>query len=123
MIGKRKRLIGLIGAMSVLAGQLAISPIASADGHGAIEKGKKLAFDRKKGNCLACHSIQGAVSPGNIAPALIAMKARFPDRAVLRAQIWDATVKNPETSMPPFGKHRALTEKEVDLITDYIWTL
>ena len=123
MIGKRKRLIGLIGAMSVLAGQFALSPIASADGHDAIEKGKKLAFDRKKGNCLACHSIQGAVSPGNIAPALIAMKARFPDRAVLRAQIWDAQVKNPETSMPPFGKHRALTEKEVDLITDYIWTL
>ena len=123
MIGKRKRLIGLIGAMSVLAGQFALSPIASADGHDAIEKGKKLAFDRKKGNCLACHNIQGAVSPGNIAPALIAMKARFPDRAVLRAQIWDATVKNPETSMPPFGKHRALTEKEVDLITDYIWTL
>ena len=123
MIGKRKRLIGLIGAMSVLAGQFALSPIASADGHGAIEKGKKLAFDRKKGNCLACHSIQGAVSPGNIAPALIAMKARFPDKAVLRAQIWDATVKNPETSMPPFGKHRALTDKEIDLITEYIWTL
>ena len=123
MIGKRKRLIGLIGAMSVLAGQFALSPIASADGHDAVEKGKKLAFDRKKGNCLACHSIQGAVSPGNIAPALIAMKARFPDKAVLRAQIWDATVKNPETSMPPFGKHRALTDKEVDLITEYIWTL
>lgn len=123
MIGKRKRLIGLIGAMSVLAGQFALSPIASADGHDAVEKGKKLAFDRKKGNCLACHMIAGGEAAGNIAPPLIAMKARFPDKAVLRAQIWDATVKNPETSMPPFGKHRALTDKEVDLITEYIWTL
>jgi sulfur-oxidizing protein SoxX len=123
MIGKRKKLIGLIGAVSVLAGQFAISPIASADGHEAVEQGKELAFDRKKGNCLACHSIQGGVSPGNIAPALIAMKARFPDKTELRAQIWDATVKNPESAMPPFGKHGALSEKEVDLITEYIWTL
>lgn len=123
MIGKRKKLIGLIGAVSVLAGQFAISPIASADGHEAAEKGKALAFDRKKGNCLACHSIAGGVSPGNIAPALIAMKSRFPDKAELRAQIWDATVKNPESAMPPFGKHGALSEKEVDLITEYVWTL
>jgi sulfur-oxidizing protein SoxX len=123
MIGKRKKLIGLIGAVSVLAGQFAITSIVSADGHETIEQGKKLAFDRKKGNCLACHSIQGGVSPGNIAPALIAMKARFPDKAELRSQIWDATIKNPESAMPPFGKHGALTEAELDLIVDYIWTL
>jgi hypothetical protein len=34
------------------------------------------------------------------------MKARFPNRAVLRAQIWDATVKNPNSLMPPMGKHK-----------------
>jgi sulfur-oxidizing protein SoxX len=123
MIGKRKKLIGLIGAVSVLAGQFALTPIASADGHEAIEKGKKLAFNRKKGNCLACHAIKDGASPGNIAPALIAMQARFPDKQELRAQIWDATVKNPESAMPPFGKHGALSEKEVDLIVEYIWTL
>jgi sulfur-oxidizing protein SoxX len=123
MIGKRKRLIGLIGAVSVLAGQFVISPIASAEGSEALEKGKHLAFDRKKGNCLACHSIKDGASPGNIAPALIAMQARFPNKQELRAQIWDATVKNPESVMPPFGKHGALSEAEVDLIVDYIWTL
>jgi sulfur-oxidizing protein SoxX len=51
------------------------------------------------------------------------MKARFPDRAVLRAQIWDATVKNPNTMMPPFGKHDALSEDQVDKITDFVLTL
>ncbi len=123
MIGKRKKLIGLIGAVSVLAGQFAITPMASAEGSDAIEQGKQLAYDRKKGNCLACHNIQGGVSPGNIAPALIAMQSRFPNKADLRAQIWDATVKNPESAMPPFGKHGALSDKELDLIVEYVWTL
>lgn len=85
--------------------------------------GKELAFDRKLGNCLACHSVSDGGQPGNIGPPLIAMKARFPDRAVLRAQIWDATVINPNSLMPPFGKHKALTENQIDKITDFIHSL
>jgi L-cysteine S-thiosulfotransferase len=123
MIGIRKELIGLVGAMSVIAGQFVISPIVSAEGANAVELGKKLAFDRKKGNCLACHGIEGGASPGNIAPALLAMQKGFSNKTELRAQIWDATVKNPESPMPPFGKHGALSEKEIDLITDFVWTL
>jgi sulfur-oxidizing protein SoxX len=123
MIGKRKKLIGLVGAVTVLAGQFVMSPLATAEGMDAVAKGKKLSFDRKKGNRLACHSITGGNSPGNIAPALVAMQSRFPNKAALREQIWDATVKNPESPMPPFGKHGALSEDEVDLITEFIWTL
>jgi len=103
-------LVTLVGGIS----------IASAD---AVAEGKKVAFDRKKGNCLACHMIDDGALPGNIGPPLIAMKARFPDKGALRAQIWDPTVANPNTIMPPFGKHRVLTEKEVDLVTEYIYTL
>ena len=94
--------------------------VASADD---IEAGKKVAFDRKKGTCLACHMIAGGSLPGNIGPPLVAMKARFPDKAVLREQIWDPTVANPNTIMPPFGKHQILTEKEVDLVTEFIYSL
>jgi sulfur-oxidizing protein SoxX len=94
--------------------------VANAD---AIADGKKVAFDRKKGNCLACHMMADGALPGNIGPPLIAMKARFPDKAKLRAQIWDPTAANPNTIMPPFGKHRILTEKEVDLITEFVYTL
>ena len=93
---------------------------ASAD---AVADGKKVAFDRKKGNCLACHMIADGSLPGNIGPPLVAMKARFPDKADLRAQIWDPTVANPNSIMPPFGKHQILSEKEVDLITEFIYTL
>jgi len=48
------------------------------------------------------------------------MTQRFPDRAKLRAQIWDATVSNPNSSMPPFGRNKVLTEQEIDQVTDYI---
>ncbi len=85
--------------------------------------GKKVAFSRKKGNCLACHFIKGGEAAGNIAPPLILMKARFPDKKKLRAQIWDATNRNPESTMPPFGRHKVISEKEVDQITAFVWSL
>ena len=88
-----------------------------------IAAGKKVAFDRKKGNCLACHAIAGGTLPGNIGPPLVAMKARFPDKSVLRAQIYDASASNPRTIMPPFGKHNILSDREVDLITEFIHSL
>jgi len=94
--------------------------VAGAD---MVADGKKVAFDRKKGNCMTCHIMAGATLPGNIGPPLIAMKARFPDKAKLRAQIWDATAKNPNTIMPPFGLHRILSDKEIDLVTEYIYSL
>ena len=88
-----------------------------------LEQGRELAFTRSKGNCLACHIIEGGELMGNYGPPLMFMKARFPDRDVLRSQIWDASVKNYETRMPPFGRNRILTDEEIDLITDFILTL
>jgi sulfur-oxidizing protein SoxX len=89
----------------------------------ALERGKAITFDRMKGNCLACHYVEGGELTGTYGPPLIAMKVRFPERDVLRAQIWDAAVKNPQTRMPPFGRNRILTEEEIDLVTDYIQSL
>ena len=88
-----------------------------------MEKGKAVAFDRKKGNCLACHMTGDGTLPGNIGPPIIGMKARFPDKAKLRTQIWDATVANPNTIMIPFGRNRVLSEEEIDQIVEYVYTL
>jgi sulfur-oxidizing protein SoxX len=88
-----------------------------------VTQGGCLTIDRKKGNCLACHRIEGGSLPGNIAPPLIAMTQRFPDKAKLRAQIWDATVANPKTSMPPFGRHKVLSEAEIDKVVEFLLTL
>lgn len=85
--------------------------------------GKEIAEDRKLGNCLACHFIQGATLTGNIAPPLLAMKARYPDIADLREQIWDSRVNNKNSVMPPFGAHKILTPEQVDRVTEYIHSL
>jgi len=89
----------------------------------AIEKGKVLAFERSKGNCLACHVIEGGELAGNYGPPLVSMKARYPDREKLREQIWDASIRDSNTRMPPFGRHQILTEEEIDLVVDYVLTL
>ena len=115
----------LVGVAFVTGGALLLPATQSAaeEAQSAVELGKALAFDRKKGNCLACHMMAGGNLAGNIGPVLIAMKVRFPDKAELRAQIWDSSVKNRGSVMPPFGRHRMLTEEEIDLITDYVHTL
>ena len=120
---KTARFISTASMLATLIGALGMTPqLASADEQ-MIAEGKKLAFDRKKGNCLACHHIEGGDLAGNIGPALVAMKARFPDKAVLRAQIWDATAKNPNTMMPPFGRHEIMSESEIDKVVEFIHSL
>ena len=107
----------------VLLGILAAcTDIAKISDEG-ISNGKKLAFDRNKGNCLACHVIDDGESPGNIGPPLAALKSRFQDKQQLREQIFDAMRYNPETSMPPFGKNNILNTDEIDQIVDYLWSL
>ena len=88
--------------------------------------GAKLAHDVGKGNCLACHrmpSDASAVTSANIGPPLVGMQIRFPERDKLRRQIWDAGQVNPDTIMPPFGRHQILTAEEIDLIVDYLYSL
>ena len=88
-----------------------------------VEEGRALAFDRKKGNCLSCHMISGGQVPGSISVPLVAMKSRFPDKGVLRSHVWNQPRFRPYAMMPPFGKHRILTEGEIDKIVDFLYTL
>jgi len=111
-------------SIAALIGCLGFVPaIASADEGADIAKGKELSFNRKKGNCLACHQIEGGSLAGNIGPPLVAMKARFPDYDKLRDQISDARKNNPNTIMIPFGPHAVMSGKEIDLVTKFIYTL
>ncbi|MEJ2142823.1 MAG: sulfur oxidation c-type cytochrome SoxX [Gammaproteobacteria bacterium] len=118
---KPAKIIAAASTIAALLSSMALVPgVASAD---IVEEGKKVAENRKKGNCFTCHDYKGAHLAGNIGPPFIAMKARFPDKAKLRAQIWDATKANPNSMMPPFGKHGVLTEKEIDAVTEWVLTL
>jgi sulfur-oxidizing protein SoxX len=61
--------------------------------------------------------------PGNIGPPLIQMQYRFQDRASLRRQIWDPTEANPDTVMPPYGKHGILTDHQIEQVIDYLYSI
>jgi len=134
--------ITALGAMALVLGSLAMAPHAIAgDGKGgempnkdaceeaddAVTIGGCIATNRKKGNCMACHTFAGLektrLQAGNIAPPLVGMKARFPDKAKLKEQISDATKANPNTMMPPFGKHGILSGKDIDYIVEWASTL
>jgi L-cysteine S-thiosulfotransferase len=119
-----KNTVAAASALMIAMGSLSLMPnVASAAGASAIEDGKKIAFHRKKGNCLACHKIAGGSLEGNIGPALVNMKARYPDKAKLRSQIFDATQTNPNTIMPPFGKHKIISKSELDKVVEFIYSL
>lgn len=113
----------VFGAVSAVLIALVMSTQLASAANDVIAEGKKIAFDRTKGNCLACHMIEGGELPGNIGPPLVAMKARFPDKAKLRAQIWDATRSNPNSIMIPFGRHEVLTESEIDKVVEFVHSL
>ncbi len=101
---------------------LFLSP-GPAQAEDLVQQGRSVAFDRNKGNCLACHAITGGDLPGDVGPPLIAMRARFPDSAKLRAQIADASANNPDTIMPPFGRHSILSDTEIDAVVAFLYTL
>ncbi len=118
------KLVSTAASVAVLVGGLLLAaPAAAAEEKSVVEQGKDIAFNRKKGNCLACHQIEGGTMPGNIGPALVAMKQRFPDKSRLRQQIEDPTKFNPNSAMPPFGRHNILTDEEIDKVVEYIYTL
>lgn len=115
-------------SVAALLGGLMLAPTAvtaaeEAKAASVVDQGKEIAFDRKKGNCLSCHQIAGGELPGDIGPPLVAMQARFPDKAKLRAQIWDSTTVNPNSMMPPFGRHKIISEDEIDKVVEFIYTL
>jgi len=101
---------------------LAASVGARAQTPGA-SPGEALAFDRAKGNCLACHTMRGGDVPSNVGPELNDMKARFPNRADLVTILTNEEARNPLTVMPPFGRNQILSADEINQIVDFLYTL
>lgn len=99
--------------------------------------GKKVAIDRRKGNCLACHEMPIPEQPfhGAIAPPLTGIGARL-DADRLRLRLVNAKAFNPRTIMPSFYKvddrHRVLdkfqgkpilTAQEIEDVIAYLETI
>ena len=117
------RTLSLVGSTALIVGMLSMPATVAYADEDMIKAGKSLAFDRKKGNCLACHAIEGGSTPGDLGPPLFSMKQRFSSMASVRAQIWDATRRNANSPMPPFGRHKILSEGEITKIASFVWSL
>jgi sulfur-oxidizing protein SoxX len=111
---RRRWLAGLVLA--------ALPPAVSAQRDAGLE----LFIRPDKGFCIACHQVPAAAGPqtrSNLGPALDGTRMRAIGRAGLRELLRDPTRANPDSVMPPFGKHRILDEREIDRVTEYLLAL
>ena len=105
------------------AGFLLALPAMAQD---AVDTGRRVFANPDKGNCIACHLVPADASLksfSRIGPSLADVKTRIPDRARLRAIVWDPVAGQPNTVMPPYGRNRILTEAEIDAVVAYLETL
>jgi L-cysteine S-thiosulfotransferase len=65
---------------------------------------------------------QSAAEGQKLAFELTGLKAKY-SRDELIAIVTDETKRNPQTVMPPFGRNRILSEKEIDAVVDFLQTL
>ena len=114
--------IGILDSLFVF--MFAFNNIAHAES--SIDRGRVIAHDHFKGNCLACHQMpkdKSAKSKANIAPALIDIKIKYPEKESLFDRIYDPSSINPNTIMPPYGKNSILSTQEISDLIDYLYTL
>lgn len=85
-----------------------------------VKEGRQLALKF----CQACHQYKGTEQAGTVAPPLVGMKSRFPDRKKLYNIIYDPQVTlKPHTMMPPFGRNELLAKEQIQKIIDFLYTL
>ena len=120
---KTAKFLTTASAAILLIGTAALAPttVMAVDAELAAQ-GKKVAENRKKGNCFTCHDYTGAHLAGNMGPPLTGVSKRL-TRQKIYNQIWDSTKANPNTTMPPFGIHEVLSKKEINAITEWVLTL
>jgi sulfur-oxidizing protein SoxX len=81
---------------------------------------------KEKGHCIACHQVPEGAGPrtrADLGPALTGERMRALGRERIRAIIEDPTRANPETVMPPFGRHRILDAAEIRALVEYLHAL
>lgn len=90
------------------------------------QDGRALFMDPSKGRCNLCHQVPADAaikSLSTIGPPLANMKERFASLEALDAVIGNNDKGKPDSFMPPFRKHRLLTDAEISAIARYVWSL
>lgn len=114
----------------IIVGCITTFPLATmASAQSAPLDGRALFIEQRKGNCTACHKAPTDAllkSASDIGPPLESIKQKYAtpiDQARLREVIQDPGKINPNTIMPPYGKHRILSDAEINAIVGYLETL
>lgn len=79
-----------------------------------------------KGRCIACHQLPAGAGPAtraDLGPRLEGERMRRLGRQKLREAIEDPMRANPETPMPPYGRHRILDEEEIGRLVEFLHAL
>ena len=79
-----------------------------------------------KGHCIACHQLPegaGLATRADLGPRLEGARMRALGKPALRQAIADPTRANPDTVMPPFGRHRLLDAAEIERLVEFLHAL
>jgi len=115
-----------------MAGRAALALLCALAGAGALAAaarplpGSELFARRDKGNCIACHQVAQGAGPAtrsDLGPKLEGARMRAIGRERLRTLLTDPMANNPETLMPPFGRHRILDAAQIERVIDYLYAL
>src|SRR5207253_4935944 len=114
----------LMRRATTAAASLAVAAAFAAAGEQPA--GSELFVRPDKGDCLACHRLPDGAGPAtraDLGPRLDGERMRGLGRERLRALLVDPMQANPETLMPPFGRHHLLEAGEIQRIVDYLLAL
>ena len=87
---------------------------------------RELFMRADKGHCIACHQLPEGAAPAtraDLGPRLEGARMRALGKTALREAIVDPTRANPDTVMPPFGRHRLLDAAEIERLVEFLHAL
>ncbi len=107
---------------SAVSGLLTTASLADA---ALVAKGEKIFNNKKAGNCLACHAVNGKKinDPGSFGPVLTGL-SYWPED-LLYDTVYDiyATKGIKISAMPAFGKTGWLDDSEIKAVVAYLKTI
>jgi len=121
--GEMMKLVKNLLAASAISGLLITASMA-ADAE-LIAKGDKIFNNKKKGNCFACHDVNGQKidGPGSFGPKLVGLS--YWDEQLLYDTVYDIYAARglKISAMPAFGKTGWLDDAEIKAVVAYLKTI
>ena len=115
----------MISAKKILVASVVafVTTSAFASNADLVKKGEEIFNKNTKGNCLACHNVEGKKidGPGSMGPKLQYLSA-WPDEA-LYEKIYNPYTTNPNSVMPAYGKNGWLDDSEIKAVVAYLKTI